>query len=91
LATHKSAEKRARQAVKKNARNTQNLGAVRTIEKKIKSLVALGDNKTASGLLSELMSKSGKAAAKGAINAKTASRRIGRLSARISAGLTAKK
>jgi small subunit ribosomal protein S20 len=83
LATHKSAEKRARQSVKRNKRNTDTENAVRTSEKKLRTALAAGDKKTAVTLLKEYTSKASKAATKGALHGKTASRKIGRLSMRV--------
>jgi small subunit ribosomal protein S20 len=85
LATHKSAEKRARQTVKRNARNSQALGTVRTAEKKLRSALAGSDKKAAATLLSEYMSKITKAATKGVVTTKNAARKVSRLSERVSA------
>ncbi len=84
MATHKSAEKRARQSIKRNQRNTQALGAVRTFEKKVRTALAGGDAKSATEFLAAYMSKITKAAQKGVVHSKTASRKIGRLSERVS-------
>ena len=83
MATHKSAEKRARQSVRRSARNTQAKSSVRTFEKKVRAAVALGDSKTAAGMMSDLQSKMAKAASKGAMHAKAASRKVGRLAAAV--------
>ncbi len=83
MATHKSAEKRARQSIKRNARNSQTIGSVRTFEKKLRTAIAAGDQKAAVGLLTDYMSKMSKAAVKGVVHGKTASRKIGRLSERV--------
>lgn len=85
MATHKSAEKRARQAVKRNARNTQAIGAVRTLERKLRTALAGNDKKTATTLMNDYMSLMAKAGTKGVVHAKTASRKIGRLASRVSA------
>lgn len=90
MATHKSAEKRARQAIKRNARNSQTLGAVRTFEKKLRAALAGNDKASAATLLSDYTSKMTKAATKGAVHAKTASRKIARLAQRVSALGTSK-
>jgi small subunit ribosomal protein S20 len=91
LATHKSAAKRARQSVRKNARNKRTMNSVRTLEKKIRGLMAGGKGKEAQELVSEYMSSVGKAAAKGVVKAKTASRKIGRIASRISGMVTGAK
>lgn len=80
LATHKSAEKRARQALRKNAVNRKNRSSVRTIERKMRDLLAKKDKKAAEELLASFMSVVGKAAQKGVIHARNASRRIARVS-----------
>lgn len=91
MATHKSAAKRARQSVRKNARNKRTMNSVRTLEKKIRGLMAGGKGKEAQELVSEYMSSVGKAAAKGVVKAKTASRKIGRIASRISGMVTGAK
>lgn len=83
MATHKSAEKRARQSIRKNTRNSQTLSTVRTIEKKLRAAIAGGNASDAQALLSGYMSKISKAASKGVVHANTASRKIGRLSERV--------
>jgi small subunit ribosomal protein S20 len=84
LANHKSAEKRARQAVKRNARNTATEKSVRTWEKKLRKAVSDKDKKAAAELLSNYMSKMGKASAKGVITKQTAARKVSRLSTLVS-------
>jgi len=84
LATHKSAEKRARQSVKRNSRNSTALNAVRTFEKKLRTALAGNDKTAATTLLNDYMSKMMKAATRGVVHAKTASRKISRLSERVS-------
>lgn len=89
MATHKSAEKRARQAVRRNTRNSQIIGAVRTAEKKVRTAIAGGDKTQAATLLNTYMSKITKAATKGVLHTKTASRKVSRLTERVS-GMAAK-
>ena len=84
MATHKSAEKRARQSVRRNKRNSDVLGQVRTWEKKLRTALAGGDKTAASTLLNEYMSKMTKASTKGVVHAKTAARKISRLAERVS-------
>ena len=83
MATHKSAEKRARQTVKRAARNKQALGTVRTAEKKVRTALTAGDKTSAQTALQLYMSKAAKAAAKGVIKAQQASRKIAQLSAHV--------
>lgn len=91
MATHKSAEKRARQSVRKNARNTRRLGAVRTLEKKLRAVLGSADKSSATELMNQYMSQMSRAAAAGVVHARTASRKISRLAARVGAGAAAKK
>ena len=83
MATHKSAEKRARQSIKRNARNGTTLGMARTCEKKLRTAIAAGDKTTAKTLLATYMSKIMKAAAKGVVHTKTAGRKTSRLAERV--------
>ncbi len=84
MATHKSAEKRARQTIKRNARNTQAVGSVRTLERKLRTALADSDKTVSTTLMKDYMSSMAKAGAKGVVHPKTASRKIGRLAARVS-------
>jgi small subunit ribosomal protein S20 len=83
LAQHKSAAKRARQAVKKNAVNTARKSVVRTAEKALASALKNKDVKAAQTLLSAYVSKIMKAAQKGVFSKATASRKVGRLTAQV--------
>lgn len=83
MATHKSAEKRARQAVRRNERNGKTLSSVRSFEKKLRTAIAAGDKAGAITLLSGYMSKITKASTKGVVHGKTAARKVGRLSERV--------
>ncbi len=85
MATHKSSEKRARQDIKKSANNQKTLGAVRTAEKKLRTALAAKDAKASAELLKAYASRVDKAASKGVVHAKTASRKIARLSKQASA------
>ncbi len=80
MATHKSAEKRARQSTKRATRNKQSLSAVRTIERKLRDALASAEATTAQELLKEFSSRAQKAAGKGRIHASNAQRKISRLS-----------
>ncbi len=84
MATHKSSEKRARQDIKKYARNQRTLTTVRTFEKKVRSAISTKDVKAAQDFLKMFSSKIDKAATKGVVHAKTAARKISRLSNQIS-------
>ena len=81
MANHKSAIKRARQNLRRRARNNKRKSAVKTAEK---SVVHALSNKASniSDLLTQFTATIMKAATKGVVNKKRASRKIGRLSAK---------
>jgi small subunit ribosomal protein S20 len=85
LANHKSAEKRARQTLKKNARNAATIKSVRTFEKKLRAAVEKKDKAESEKLLSWYISKAGKAAAKGSLKKQNVARKVSRLSSLVSA------
>ncbi|MBX2989166.1 MAG: 30S ribosomal protein S20 [Bdellovibrionaceae bacterium] len=87
MANHKSAAKRARQSVKRNAVNTRRKSTARTHEKSLLKALATKDVKALPGLLRDLTSQMMKAASKGVLKRETVSRRIGRLSARVQAAI----
>ena len=80
MANHKSAEKRARQATRRNAVNTKTLGEVRTFEKKLRAAIGKKDKGESQKLLIAFSSKVDKAAQKGRLAKETASRKVSRLS-----------
>ncbi len=84
MATHKSAEKRARQSIRRNKRNTSVENALRTVEKKLRSAVGNKKVDEAKEVLKAFMSKAMKASKTGAIHFRTASRRVARLSSLVS-------
>lgn len=86
MATHKSAEKRARQSLRRNAINRKVRSQVRTIDKAMRNLIAKKDKKAAEELMKEFMSTVGKAAKKGSLHARNAARRVSRMAAQV-AGL----
>jgi len=84
LANHKSAAKRARQTVKRTARNTQVLSAVKTFEKKVLKAVENKSAKDAATALRDFTSQVMTAVSKGVLKKETASRKVSRLSTRVS-------
>lgn len=90
MAQHKSAAKRARQAVRKNKVNTERKSKVRTGEKSLMAALKKKDVKAIPQLLSYYTSQMMKAAQKGVFTKSTASRKIARLSAQVSKALAAK-
>ncbi|HMN67879.1 MAG TPA: 30S ribosomal protein S20 [Bdellovibrionales bacterium] len=85
MANHKSAEKRARSSARRNVINTKTLGAVRTLEKKLRKALAGKDKDASAKTLVEYTSTIAKAAQKGRVPARQASRKISRLSKQVSA------
>jgi len=79
LATHKSALKRVRQNEKRRLRNQMNKTRVKNIVKKTRQSAGESPEQTQASL-KEAMRVINKAANKGAIHPKTASRKIARLS-----------
>jgi small subunit ribosomal protein S20 len=79
VANHPSSEKRNRQRIKRTLRNRSVTSSVRTVVKKVRTAVAAKDNAVAKQTLLTAISTIAKAATKGVLHKKTASRRIGRL------------
>ena len=84
MANHKSAEKRARQAVRRKARNTNVESAVRSFEKTLHKAID-SKSKDVAEHLKVYTSKVMSAVSKGVIKKETASRKISRLSTRVAA------
>lgn len=85
MANHKSAAKRARQAVKRNNVNTSRKNSVRTHEKNLVKALTSKDTKALPELLKTFTSQIMKAAQRGLFKKENASRRIARLSTRVQA------
>ncbi len=83
MATHKSAEKRSRQAVKLRERNNAVKSSIKTGVKTVVELVETKDSAAAVAALARTIPAIAKAAAKGAFHKKTASRKISRLTKRV--------
>lgn len=79
MATHRSAEKRARQALKRRTRNRAVKSQVRTLIKSVRAAVERGDGEGAERELGSAERTLRKAASKGAIKKKNASRTVSRL------------
>ncbi len=80
MATHKSAEKRARSSARKNQRNSQYISTVRTTVKKLRLAIAQNqDTDSLQNLFKAAQSMLSKAASKGLLHRNNAARRIGRL------------
>lgn len=79
MAQHASAKKRARQALVRRARNRQVRSALKTAIKNVRSTLGGGDGEAASRALREAESEIRKAASKGVLSKKQASRKVARL------------
>lgn len=83
MANHASAEKRNRQRITRTVRNKARKSAVRTFVKKVRAAIAAKDAPGAKTALKEAIEQLDKAATRGALHEKAASRTIGRLSAAV--------
>ena len=83
MPNHKSAEKRNRQAERRNAINTASRSRLRSQIKKIKSALDEGDTSAAKNLLPETISLIDKAARKGVLHQNAAARHKSRLTVRV--------
>lgn len=83
MATHKSAKKRARQSLKRRARNRSVKTQVKSVVKALETHLAQGDGAGARAALPRVEGELRKAASKGVIPAQRASRRVSRLTRRI--------
>ena len=79
MANHKSAKKRARQALKRRDRNRHVRSEMRTAVKKVRSAIEAGDGDGATTSLKQAESLLRRASTKGLVHWKTASRKISRL------------
>lgn len=83
MANHPSAEKRNRQRVKRTLRNRSVASSVRTLVKSVRTALHAKDQAAASTALKVAIVALDKAATKGVLHPKAASRTISRLSAQI--------
>ena len=83
MANHPSAETRTRQRIVKTARNRAITSSVRTLVKRVRTALHAKDKPAAATALKEATVALDKAATKGAVHAKAASRTISRLSAQV--------
>ncbi len=79
MATHRSAEKRARQAKKRALRNQGIDNKVRTVVRGFREALATGDRQKAEEALGVATRELRKAATKGVLHKRNASRRVSRL------------
>lgn len=85
MATHKSAEKRDRQSVKRRERNIAGKSAVKTRIKSVLSAIVTKDKEASLSALKAAVPALDKAALKGVIHKKNASRKISRLTKKVNA------
>lgn len=85
MATHKSAEKRARQAERRTAVNRARTSRIKTFVKKVEAAIAGGDKTTAAAALRQAQPEVHRGVTKGVVHRNTAARKLARLSARIKA------
>lgn len=85
MANHKSAEKRDRQSKERKERNASAKSAIRTKVKSILSAVDAKDKEKSAKALKETAPALARAAAKGLIHKKNASRKISRLTKKVNA------
>jgi small subunit ribosomal protein S20 len=79
VATHKSSEKRARQAIKRTARNTGLSSRVKTVVRDFRETLTKGDRTAALAALNVATRELQKAGSKGLLKKETVSRRVSRL------------
>jgi small subunit ribosomal protein S20 len=85
LATHKSAIKRAKQSENRRTRNRARKTVVKNLVKRVRVALASKSAEEAQAALSQAIPVIDKAAAKGTLHHKTASRKISRLSSQVQA------
>ena len=83
MATHKSAIKQDKQSKKRKMRNTKIKSYVKTVIKRVRNAVDEKDMKSSTQALVKAIPAIDKAASKGIIHKKTASRKISRLTKRV--------
>lgn len=84
MANHKSAAKRARQAIVRTERNKQRKTRAKTVVKAIREAIASGDKKAAADLLPKAQSYLYRMAKAGVIKQNTAGRKTARLTKQVS-------
>jgi small subunit ribosomal protein S20 len=83
MAHHKSAKKRIRQTVKRNAINRARTGRVRSAIKAVETAIASGDKQSATAALRAAQPEIHRGAIRGVVHRNTAARKLSRLAARI--------
>ncbi len=83
MANHKSAEKRNRQAERRNEANRQNRGRLRTEIKKLRAAIDAGNRDEAKSLLNATVSLIDKSIQKGILHKNAAARHKSRLTSSV--------
>ncbi len=91
MANIKSAQKRAKQTIKREAVNTARKSALKTVTKKMLAAVEAGDIAQAKELLREVNAQLARAKGKGLLHANTVARKMSRLSKQVSGAEKAAK
>jgi len=85
VANHKQAEKRNRQRIKRRARNLLHLSTMRTFMKRVRKALETEDMEAAKAGLPKAITAITRAASKGVIHRRTASRYVSRLTKAVTA------
>ncbi|MCF8034493.1 MAG: 30S ribosomal protein S20 [Desulfarculaceae bacterium] len=85
MANHVSALKRARQNLKRSTRNRAYRTRVRSVVKQVRLAIDAGDAEAAQAALTKAVPLIDKAASKGVLHKKNASRKVSRLSSQVAA------
>jgi small subunit ribosomal protein S20 len=85
MAQHKSAKKRIRQTERRTAVNRARVSRVRNFIKKLETAIASGDKTAAQNAFKEAQPEIQRGVRTGALQRNTASRKLSRLNARITA------
>ena len=83
MATHKSAEKAARQTLTRTTRNKSRISKIRTFIKKLELLITSKDKTKAKALFKTVQSEIMRGVTKSLIKKNTAARKVSRLSTKI--------
>jgi len=84
MATHKSAEKAARQTIVRTARNRSRMSKIRTFIKKLQTLISEGDKAKAKEFFKVTQSEIMRGVTKSLIKKNTAARKVSKLSMKLS-------
>lgn len=85
MANHKSAEKRARQTLRRNALNRSRRSTIRTVTKKVDEALASGNAEQVVSAQRAAESALARGASRGTLHWKTAARKTSRLARRVKA------